>query len=102
MTDRYAVEFSRASLCDLDEIFTYVAEDSVQNAIRLINRMEDSAKRLGIFPHRAKLERGRNRKEIRKIAVPPYLIFFHVAAEQKKVQILRVWHGARKYPKTFE
>lgn len=102
--NRYEVEFSRASLQDLDEIFDYVAQDSIENALKLIDRIEKAANQLDTFPSRARIRQSTQEGTdgVWKIVVRPYLIFYSVSEELKKVQILRIRHGARRYPRRFQ
>lgn len=83
---------------DLAEIWLYVAEDNIEMADRLLDRLNQKAQSLLSFP-----EMGRERAELapslRSISEASYLIFYRIAG--RDIEIVRVLHGARDLVRIF-
>jgi addiction module RelE/StbE family toxin len=84
------------ALADLREIVRFVAYDDPAAALRLGEKLVAHALRLTTFPDRFPLHDPK--RGIRKMPVPPYLIFYHIDAAAGTVDILHFWHGARRHP----
>ena len=93
-------DFSERSLCDLQQIPDYIAYDSVANADRLIDRLEDLCFRLADQPLMGVL-RPESGPGVRIFAVPstPYMIFYRPIDDG--VAILHIRHGSRRLPESI-
>lgn len=84
---------------DLGEIWDAIAEFNEKAADRLISKLVNRFSALARFP-----ESGRMRPDlapdIRCALVKPYAIFYRIIEE--RVEILRVFHGARDLRSLFE
>lgn len=90
------VIFSPQAIERLEEIVRYVAEDNRDAAVRLGMRLIERAEFLAEFP-----ELGRpfsKRAGVRRLTVRPYVIYYRWKSEQRVVEILDFWHGARRDP----
>jgi toxin ParE1/3/4 len=87
--------WTRRALRNLDNIKATIAADNPRAAIRVADRIAQALNRLRDFP-----ESGRPGRvpETREVVVPttPYIVAYRIHGET--VQILRVIHGARKWP----
>jgi len=45
------LRYERGALADLDEIFAYIAADNLAAAARLVDRIEDAARRIAATPY---------------------------------------------------
>ena len=79
------LRYSRGALADLDEIFSYIAQDNPQAAARLVSRIER--------PYIGVATRNSN---FRRFPVGKYLIVYEIAADEVVIQYVR--HGARRQP----
>ncbi len=84
---------------DLDEIWSFIAADSVEHADRLVTRLLDVCdSTLATFP-----ESGRPRPELdvalRSLSVGDYVVFYRFTEDA--VQVVRILHGARDSPTLF-
>jgi toxin ParE1/3/4 len=84
---------------DLDDIWSYIASNSVDAADRVVARI------IQRFPSLAQMrEIGRSRDELasglRSFPVREYLIFYRLISDG--VEILRVIHGSRDIPSEME
>lgn len=87
------VVISDAARIDLDDIWFYIATDSLSNADRFLDRLVEVATgTLAVAPLS-----GREHEELgdglRSLPVESYLIFYRV--RYGAVEVLRIIHGAR-------
>ena len=87
------VVYSEVALSDLHEITAYIADEDAEAAKRFGNRLVDLAESLRAFPERGRAVRGW--QDVRVIVLSPYLIFYRFVPAEKRVEVLRFWHGAR-------
>ena len=84
---------------DLDEIATYIAQDSPRYALETIRRIREEFRVIASGPYRYRL-RPEIDPELREATAGRYVILFRIVANV--VQIQRVLHGARDLPGFFE
>jgi toxin ParE1/3/4 len=82
---------------DLNEIFSYVAQDNPEAAERFARRLLKRTEILRTFPNAGKTFRKRAR--IHRLVEGPILILYTVNLQTRQVEIRRFWHGARGTPK---
>lgn len=84
---------------DLEEIGDYIARDNPSRAARFIAELRVQCEKICLNPagyrRRAELSDG-----LRSCAHGNYVIFFESTADQ--VTVVRVLHGARDLPQTFD
>jgi toxin ParE1/3/4 len=90
------VRWLRRALENLDEEFAYVARDDPEAAARLVERIASSVERLKNHPASGRPGRLPYTREL-VIAGTPYIIPYRMRGQT--VEILRVFHGARKWPR---
>lgn len=90
------VRWLRRALENLDEESAYVARDDPETAARLVERIASSVERLKNHPASGRPGRLPNTREL-VIAGTPYIIPYRMHGQT--VEILRVFHGARKWPR---
>ena len=103
MIARYRVEYSPKAYSELVEIYAYIAQDSVNHAVGMIERILKKIDGLDTFPHRHVVQdqSGRLDHPVRSLPVNPYIVFFRVVERDAVVRILRIRHGARRPLKRF-
>ena len=89
----YQVILSALALEDLERIVSHIAADEAEAALRMGTRLLDLAESLYQLPHRG--SGVRQRPGVRKVVLRPYLIFYRVNDEKRRVEVLRFWHGAQ-------
>jgi toxin ParE1/3/4 len=93
------VVWSEAALDDMDDLTAYIVADNPVAALRVLDRIEETAKRLGEMPiGRPGRISGTYEKPVRRL---PYIIAYAIQAVptgREQVVILRVIHGARNWP----
>jgi toxin ParE1/3/4 len=81
---------------NLEKIAEYIAEDDPKAAGRVLTRIADSVEILRRFPTAGRPGRVEGTREF-VVPALPYLIAYRVKEQQ--LEILRVLHAARKWPR---
>jgi toxin ParE1/3/4 len=84
---------------DLDAIVSYIADESVSNAVAFDARIRDRIRMLSDFPEMGRAGRFEGTLEL----IIPHdrcVVVYWLRDEQ--VQVLRVIHGGQEWPLTFE
>ena len=104
MADRYRVIITPRAGMGLAGIHRYIATDSVPNAARVAESLIAAVDSLELFPHRHAVYEGRRQpsKSVRRMPVPPFLIYYRVDDANRAVQVVAVIHGKRQQPKRFK
>jgi toxin ParE1/3/4 len=89
------VEWLEAAIADLAGLHAYIAIDNPAAAGRMVQRILTSTEALAAMPSRGRPGRV---PETRELVISPYVIAYHVG---EHVQVLRVLHGARRWPDQF-
>lgn len=89
------VRWLRSALADLEAIQDYLIDRNPPAARRLVGLIRNGVTRLGDMPHRGRPGRWPGTREL-LIPGTPYIIPYRVRGEI--IEILRVWHAARRWP----
>ncbi|MCD7059640.1 type II toxin-antitoxin system RelE/ParE family toxin [Pelagibacterium xiamenense] len=81
---------------DLAGIADYIANDNAQAALAMWDEIEAQVERLRMFPHSGREGRQEGTREL-IISGTPYVVVYAVAED---VTVLRVLHGAQRWPET--
>lgn len=89
------VRWLKRALRNLAEEADYIAQDDPQAAARIVVKIEDSVALLAEHPQMGRVGRVPGTREL---VVPdtPYLVPYRIRA--KRIDILRVFHGRRRWP----
>ncbi|WP_135556854.1 type II toxin-antitoxin system RelE/ParE family toxin [Paenibacillus cymbidii] len=99
MPPKNKISYSPAAVDDMDEIFSFISQDNVVAAERLLEKLDQQIKSLANFPNMGSvlseekytlIQRG-----YRFIVVNPYLVFYQIVDDT--VIIYRILHGRRDY-----
>ncbi len=92
---KYPVNLTQQAQHDLEQIFYYIADDSVNNAINFILQLEKKVYSLEDFPDRNPLipENEFFGTDYRHLIYKKYRVVYRIA--EKNVFILRIFHGAK-------
>ena len=92
------VRWLKRALKNLDEEAEYIARDNPQAAARIVDRIATSVDRLATHPASGRPGRVPGTREL-VISGTPYIVPYRVSDET--LEILRVFHAARKWPVKF-
>jgi plasmid stabilization system protein ParE len=93
----FRVEITDPAIADLAEIVSYIAQDNPNAAATLGNNLLDAALSLGQTPHKG--SPYPHIRNVHKLTVRPFKIFYRVNETSRSVEVLRFWHSARAEPK---
>jgi toxin ParE1/3/4 len=91
----FQVVFTSYASWDLEQIVRFIARDNPDAADRFGGKLVDRAMTLSdplICQNGGRLPK---RPGVRKLVEGNYLILYRILPEQKKVRVLRIWHGAQ-------
>jgi plasmid stabilization system protein ParE len=86
-------EFHPEARIDLDEIWDYIAADSIDAADRTVDQILRRIRNLASFPHQGHLRTDLTNRPLRFIHVRDYLIAY--APDEKPLWVIAVMHGHR-------
>lgn len=90
---RLKLAFSEPALADIEGIHDYVFRDSPGSALRLVQRIRQTAQRLRDQPFLGRPGTDPGTREI-LVRQWPYVIVYEIHTAAKVVMVLRVFHGA--------
>jgi len=95
MPAKFRVRITRAAERDIEETWNFIADDSAEEADKLLRRLEEQIETLERFPERCPLipENEILGTHYRHLLYGNYRNVFRIA--RKTVYVLRVIHGAR-------
>jgi len=98
---KYRVEITNAAERDVDEIWTHIGADSIENATRFVLQLEDKVTTLEKMPARCPAipENALLGTEYRHLVLGDYRVIFRIASST--VFILRIVHGNRLLDSSF-
>jgi plasmid stabilization system protein ParE len=94
----YKVIWDEEAIDELAQAVRHIAADNPDAARKTGETIFQKAGNLGLFPRMGKIFSKLNRDDVREIPVPPYRVFYHIKDSERRVRILKVWHGARQEP----
>jgi len=92
------IKWVRLALADLDQAAEFISQDNPEAAKRIVKRIRDAARLLSDHPNAGRPGRVHGTREL-VITDTPFILPYRVV--RNTVQILRVLHGARKWPEQF-
>ena len=92
------VKWVRAALANLEAEVEYVARDNPSAAARLVESIIRAVNQLRDFPAIGRPGRVAGTREL-VVAGTPYIVPYRVRAGY--VEVLRVFHGSRRWPTSF-
>ena len=88
------IVWSPNSLKDLNQIFEYIARDSIDYAKQVISGISDAKNRLKKFPRSGRIVPELNQQNIREIIYSSYRIIFQIHSDLI-IMILTIVHCSR-------
>jgi plasmid stabilization system protein ParE len=95
----FQVFLSDGAVSDLERIVAYIAPHNAVAAERMGNQLLDAALSLRTFPERGRMVPEFRRPELREIIFRSYRIIYRMNNADHSLEILRLWHGARGFPR---
>ena len=93
------VTWRRRARRDLHELIAYTAEDSIRSAELVAERIWDGVSLLASMPRAGRVGRVAGTREL-VVQQTSYILVYRI--DKSAVSILRVYHGARRWPARFD
>jgi len=96
MVKEYHVNITNGAETDLDEIVSYIAKDSVQNALGVLERLENKVNSLNKMPERGRYVPellDKNIRDYKELIESPWRIFYKI--DGNEVYVLAIIDGRR-------
>lgn len=77
----------------LDAIYAYIAQDSSEYALRVVDRLTRRSQRIAAFPLSGRSVPEYEIEQIREVIEYPYRIIYYIKPDQ--IDVLAVIHGAQ-------
>ena len=77
----------------LDGIYAYIAQDSPEYALRMVDRLTRRSQQIADIPLSGRRVPEYNMDQIREVIEQPYRIIYHIKPDQ--IDVVAVLHGAR-------
>lgn len=84
------VKWTETALSNLQNIYEYIAQDSIYYAKNVIQRIVFITEQIPFFPKKGRIVPELNRRDIREIILYSYRIIYKIRA--KDILILRILH----------
>ena len=94
----YEVVWTEPASMQLEEIRDYIAADNPLAARKVVERIIARVGRLKSLPRIGAVYGKGGKHPVRKIVSGSYRIFYRIVEDAKRVEILLVWHAARRDP----
>ena len=94
----FKVFLSDDALKDLERIVAYIAPHNPVAAEGIGNQLLDAALSLKILPERGRVVPEFQRPELREIIFRSDRIIYRTNLQDRSLEIVRFWHGARGFP----
>ena len=92
---RRRVVWSEGATRELDEATEYIAEESLQSAINVLERLLEAAESLANLPDRGRVVPERSEPSVRELLIDPYRLLYAVG--ESEVVVLGVIHQRRDF-----
>lgn len=77
----------------LDAIYAYIAQDSPEYALRMVDRLTRRSQQIANAPLSGRCVPEYDLDQIREVIESPYRIIYHIKPDQ--IDVIAVLHGAR-------
>lgn len=92
--------WKRKAIADRENIMDFVAQDNPVAALKIDTLFRENAALLTEFPDMGRPGRMKGTREW--VAHPNYVIVYRITGDPLRVEVLRVLHTARQWPRTLK
>jgi toxin ParE1/3/4 len=99
MDEEYEIVWTLPAERDLEAIARYIAQRNPTAAARLVKAIVAEVSRLRAFPYLGSAYPPGSTSRNRELIYRKYRIFYRVVEAARRVEVLTVWHSARREPR---
>ena len=92
---KYGIRYTSLAVDDLDLAFSYIAQENLQAANELLDKLENAILQLQSFPYLGVVLPNQKTYEVtgyRYLAVDQSVVVYRIDDTQKEIQVARVFH----------
>jgi toxin ParE1/3/4 len=90
------VHWTNTALGHLVAIYEYIAKDSPQYALRVVDRITRRSERIAAYPESGRAVPEYDARDVREVYEASYRIIYRIKPE--RIDVVAVIHGARRLP----
>lgn len=94
------VFWTQTAVENLSAIYTYIAQNSLQYAARIVDRITRRSEQIANFPFSGRTVPEFETEQIREVIEGSYRIIYYIKAEQ--IEVLAIIHGSQKITSILE
>jgi len=94
------VFWTQTAVENLSAIYTYIAQNSLQYAARIVDRITRRSEQIANFPFSGRTVPEFETEQIREVIEGSYRIIYYIKAEQ--IEVLAIIHGSPKITSILE
>ncbi|MBM4142286.1 MAG: type II toxin-antitoxin system RelE/ParE family toxin [Lentisphaerae bacterium] len=94
------VHWTDTAQAHLDAIYAYIAQDSPEYALRMVDRLTRRSQQIAEAPLSGRRVPEYDMDQIREVIERPYRIIYHIKPDQ--IDVIAVLHGARNVLRAAE
>ena len=94
----FKVVWSPSARADLKDIVSYIAENDPRIAEKFGYVLIEASKALARFERKGRMVPEFRIQDVRELIVSPYRMIYRIKEEEKVLEVVRLWHGARGTP----
>ena len=98
----FQVAWSKTAADDLREIVQFIAMDHAEAAAKLADQIIHHIEAAANMPLSSRVVPEKNDSSVCEVILRPYRIIIHVDDSNKRLHVLRIWHGGRGTPEIAE
>ncbi|OCQ90753.1 plasmid stabilization protein [Nostoc sp. MBR 210] len=89
------VFWTETAIENLSAIYTYIAQNSPQYAVRIVDRITKRSEQIANFPLSGRIVPEFETEQIREVIEGSYRIIYYIKPEQ--IEVLAVIHGSQQF-----
>jgi plasmid stabilization system protein ParE len=94
----FKIKYSNQAQIDLDEAISYIAIESISNAIAYLYRYEEKIELLKLNPYMGvSCENKHIKRDCRILIHESHLIIYQTDESKKEIFLIRIFHGSVDY-----
>src|SRR5882724_1991175 len=96
----HKVILSRLAEDDLENIIRFISDDNPEAALRVAADVIKHLRVLEKFPRLGRVVPEFGEEALREIIHSPYRLIYEVNDQAARIEVIRIWHGARGKPES--
>jgi plasmid stabilization system protein ParE len=98
----FSIDYSNQAEIDLEDAISYIAKESVSNALKYLKNYEDKIKLLSLNPYMGtECKNKLIKRDCRVLIYESHIIIYRVDESLDSIFLIRIYHGSVDYANKF-